>query len=294
MESQDDWKPAGSSPLLIALRESDPHTPESLVTFDRLMVPDIAPDFLEWSAHVAHDVCPHRLTYYFDTHRRGAPLARIVGERFLDLARMLGTTIPPPIARVMTTDVPAHDSVLQVVVGIDERTPPDKRIKYYLVFRSNPSEIIHKIVDSFGSPSPVESVDVQRTYIVGIDFREDGVDDVKLYFRLDLRHLGRVVENVADFDPLVRLSRDVVFQHCLLHPERRQMYLHATHDRVIGPWLAATSRARPAFSQLVQRQIRTQQALTPTRVAPWIISFPYRNRRMDASTSNVYFHLAHA
>lgn len=288
---------ADPSPLLVALRASDARTPESLALFDQFLArSEVMADFFEWSMHIADEVCPHRLTYYFDTFRQGAQdsvTARKVGEQFLALARTLQTNIPADMARVFLDEVPKNDSVLQIVVGIDERSSTNRRLKYYLVFRDEPSEIVRQVLTAAGIATPSGQLDLRRTYILGLDFRNDGVDDVKLYFRLDMRQLARVVENIDDFQPLVRLSRDVVFQHCLLQQNRRQIYLHATHDAVIMPWLNTEARNRPAFSQLIERVTRMNRALAPIRIAPWIISFPYRNRRMDRANSNVYFHLAH-
>lgn len=283
-----------TSPLFAALRKSDPYVPDTLAHFDRsFCASDAAPDFFEWSAHVGEAVCPHRLTYYFDTHRHGASRARVVGERFVTFARALDAPVPDALATTFRGDVPAADALLQIVVGIDERPAEARRIKYYLVFRDEPTRIVRQIFDAVGLSVPEAPLDIRRTYILGIDFVSGGVDDVKLYFRLDRQLLARVVDNVTDFDPLLLGCRDVVFQQCVRRPERRQIYLHATHDRVIAPWLVAQAPQRPALANLLERTERVRQKLEPVGIAPWILSCVYRNRRMDASTMNVYFHLSH-
>jgi hypothetical protein len=109
--------------LFLALQTADPSVPQALETFDRVVVSDaLGPDLYEYSVHVGSRFSPHRLTYYFDTHRRGADVAREAGDRLVRLCAELGLAIPSRLSAFVRSDLPRSSEVLQIVLGVE--APP--------------------------------------------------------------------------------------------------------------------------------------------------------------------------
>jgi hypothetical protein len=280
------------SPLFTALLRTDPSAPQALRSFDALVAGNApAPDFYEWSARIEERLLPSRLTYYFDVGRHGSGVASAAGERFLALCRTLDVPLSSALDSLLRSDLPSRDEILQIVIGIDERDDPLlRRLKYYLVFRAQPRRSVEAVLRAAEMPCP-SSIDPSRTYILGLDLGPSGVDDCKLYFRLDPARAPGHVDNARELGPLLRGTRDFVMQCCLRRPERRQLYLHATNDHVIRNWLAEAAPARPPIGELMDRARAINQGPDGFRIDPWIISFAYRDRRLDASAMNVYFHI---
>ena len=94
-----------------------------------------------------------------------------------------------------------------------------------------------RVIEALGAPNPPPGADPAKVYILGIDVDRAGLADVKLYFRLDRALLPRAVENAGALADLLAGTRLVVLQQCLLRPERRQIYLHATNADVLTRWI---------------------------------------------------------
>jgi hypothetical protein len=278
-----------------AIGAADPAAPEALFTFDRLAAasPPL-PDFVETSARLSgSSISPHRLTYYFDTGRRGAEVARAAGLRFSAICEALGVAAPPSLLSFAAEEIPGRPEILQVVLGID--APEDlsrRRAKVYLIFRGASGPLVRRALSLLDAPSPPPSADLDKVYIVGIDLTAAGLDEVKLYVRLDQERLGRVVTNLATIPDLLAGTRYAVFQQCLVRPERRQLYLHATSSAILATFLERRARGgHIAAAALLARQAAINAARPALGLAPWIISFGYREGRIELEASNVYFHL---
>jgi hypothetical protein len=271
-----------------ALRAADPAAPSSLETFDRIARSgELRPDLYEHSVRVASRVSPHRLTYYFDTHRRGASVAREAGERFVHLSAGLGLRVPPRLAAFVRSDAPAGDEVLQVVLGVDASPEgAGLRVKYYLVFRDHPSACVAELLRAVDL-APAPGTDPDKTYIVGVDVTSGGVHDVKLYFRLEASRVPKVIGNAEAVADLLGASGDVVFQQCTRRPERRQVYVHTKSTVSLSAWLA-----RHGFDEALGRAKSINARLSGARIEPRIVSFAYADGRVDLGAACVYFHLA--
>lgn len=273
--------------LFEAVRGADAGAPAALETFDWIVASrEPRPDFYEYSVRVAERVSPHRFTYYFDTYRRGGGVAREAGERFVELAGALGLALPSALSEFVRSDAPCGSEVLQVVLGVDAAVDGTRtRGKYYLVFRDNPAQCVSQLLRMAGL-TPPRGTDPGKVYIVGIDVMAAGVDDVKLYFRLEPSLLGRVIDNAAELGDLLAATRDVVFQQCTRRPDRRQVYLHARSSASLSEWLARNRLGEP-----LERARLINAKLQGSRIDPWIVSFSHGQRRVDVGASNVYFHL---
>jgi hypothetical protein len=138
-----------------------------------------------------------------------------------------------------------------------------------------------------------KGVDLAKVYILGLDVGAGGMEDAKLYVRLDRRQLGRVVENLRTVGELLVATREVVFQRCL-KDDRSQVYLHMDNPSSIGRYLQQRAVIDGDAARLVDHHAGAQRGLSRGRLEPWIISFPYRDRRLLVGVSNVYFHLVDA
>jgi hypothetical protein len=271
-----------------ALRSADASTPGALEVFDRVVAGRApSPDLYEYSVRFDARLSPYRLTYYFDTDTRGSDAAREAGDRFLELVAELRLAVPSQLSDFLRSDVPAGEEVLQTVLGIDAAADgPTVRAKYYLVFRDDPGECVEELCRAAGF-SPYPGADLARTYIVGVDVSNAGVDDVKLYFRLERSRLRQAVENVGEVGDLLGVSHDVVFQQCVRRPDRRQVYLHSRDTGFLRRWLGLHG-----MEEVLAQARRVDEALVGAHIDPWIVSFAYDRRRIDLTRSNVYFHLA--
>lgn len=273
--------------LLEALRAADPRMPAELAVFDRIAASgEPAPDFFEYSVRLGSSFAPSRLTYYFDVHRRGAAVAREAGARFTRLVAELGLAVPRALSSFVTSEGPASSEVLQVVLGIDTSLGPQGvRAKYYLVFRDNPGRQVRELLATL-ELAPAGDADPDKVYIVGCDVSAAGLDDVKLYFRLDRTLVPRLVENAGEVADLLGASRDVVFQQCTRRPGRRQLYLHVSRSGILQDWLA-----RRGLAATLEHAGRIDAHLAAGRVEPWIVAFSYEDRRLAIDAPTVYFHL---
>jgi hypothetical protein len=281
--------PGVGTELFEAIRAADPGVPHALHAFDRIVASaEPRPDFYEHSVHVGDRVSPNRLTYYFDTQRRGASVAREVGERFVRLGSELGLRVPGALIDFVRSSAPLGREVLQVVVGVDGSPESALRAKYYLVFRDQPGRCVREFLDEMGLAAPT-GADLEKIYIVGVDVTEAGVDEVKLYFRLDAPRLGRILANHSDVADLLTASRDVIFLQGVRRPERRQVYVHATSSGVLSAWLG-----RRGYEAALEHARGVSARMSGARMEPSIVSFPYENGRVRVGKGSVYFHMAHA
>jgi hypothetical protein len=273
--------------LFEALRAADPSAPPALDTFDQVVASEEPrPDFYEYSVHVGDRVSPHRLTYYFDTRRRGAIVAREAGERFLKLSERLGLAVPAPLADFVRSEAPLGDEVLQVVLGVDASPQTSAlRGKYYLVFRDDPGRCVRRVLAAMGLDAPTGAAP-EKVYIVGIDVAAAGVDDVKLYFRLEPTRVTAVIENHAEVASLLAACRDVVLLQWARHVERRQVYVHAESSVSLSGWLA-----RHGYEEALGRARAVNAQMQGSRIEPRIVSMPYERGRVGIGQGNVYFHV---
>ena len=273
-----------SQRLVAALRRASPESPKTLEVFDRIAGAECPrPDFLEWSARIGEALQTERLTYYFDAEKHSADELANVGDRFVALAAALDMKVPPTLATTYAALVPRAETLLQAVLGIDAAAP--MRVKLYLIMRGPAPDLVDGMLAAVGAVRP-SSLDAARVYILGLDFGAEGLADAKLYYRLDVARLPRVVANLGEVREVYEATREVVLQRCLL-ADRSQIYLHADNDSAITKYLARSDATR----QLITHARSVNVELAPQRIAPWIISFAFRDHRLVLDTSNVYFHL---
>jgi hypothetical protein len=276
--------------LFEALRAADSRIPTTLEAFDRIVASgETLPDFYEHSVRLADRSAFYRLTYYFDVHRRGADVAREAGSRFVELSGELGCPLPAALSAFVRADARAADEVLQVVLGIDATADEaSTRCKYYLVFRDAPRSCVTELLGALGLTAAA-GADPGNVYILGVDVTPAGLDDLKLYFRLESRLVPKLIDNLPDVADLLAGSRDVVFQQCTRRPERRRLYLHARNTALLSEWLASRG-----FDDTLERARAINARLSGGRIEPWIVAFSYDRRRLDVEAGTVYFHLATA
>jgi hypothetical protein len=277
-----------SSELFDALRAADPTTPPLLETFDRVVAgSEPRPDFYEYSVHTGDSPSPHRLTYYFDTYRRGASVAREAGERFVRLGAELGVAIPEVLTAFARSDALLGNEVLQLVLGVDGHPDPSRlRSKYYLVFRDNPFRCVTELLRVCGNSTP-DRAEPAKVYILGVDVAASGLQDIKLYYRLEPARVGGVIENDADVATLVATSRQIVFLQCVRQAERRQIYLHAESSVALSGWLL-----EHGYGDALERAQAVNARLPGSRIEPRIVSLPYERGRVSTGQGSVYFHFA--
>jgi hypothetical protein len=202
------------------------------------------------------------------------------------LTEELGLALPAPLRAFVSSGAPSGDEVLQVVLGIE--APPDGtsvRAKYYLVFRGNPGQSVSALLAA-AKLAPVVGSDPQKVYIVGCDVSDAGLDDIKLYFRLEPRRVAGLLDEPGEVTGLLDDSREIVFQQCTRRPARRQMYVHARSSASLSQWLGAHG-----FDDALRRAGAINEHLQGSHLEPWIVSFAYAERRLDLRAGNVYFHL---
>lgn len=268
------------------MRAAVPATSPALEAFDRIAAEDpVSPDFVEHSVGRAAGASSDRLTYYFDVDRRGREVLALVGERFARLCGALGVTLPEPLRAALVDAVPQHPEVLQAVLGIDGGTREVAlRVKHYLVLRGPGTTLVGALLAACGE-APPDGAALDRTYIVGVDVSAHGVDDVKLYFRLDPKRLPASFENASDIADVLGGCREIVFQQCCRRRERRQLYLHVSNPSVLEAWLAAHGGAA-----CLAHARRVSEHLPGQTLAPWIASIACHGRRLALDEGHVYFH----
>ena len=260
-----------------------------LALFDRIAgAPGPSPDFLEWSAHLSGGCEGARLTYYFDVGPGKEATARAAGARFGALAEALRLPLPPPLLPRFFAAVPGAPEIRQVVLGLDDRGGA-VRGKLYHVLQGSAAPLLGGLLEAAGAPLPPHG-ELERVYILGLDVGAAGLLDAKLYYRLDVGRLHRVVGNLAALGALRAATREVVLQRCLLSA-RSQLYFHADNPRSIARFLAARSGSDEAAARLLRWHQAACSGLHQARLEPWILSFAYRQHHLDSSVGNVYFHL---
>jgi len=274
--------------LFDALRTVDPSTPSVVETFGRVVAgSDPRPDFYEYSVRVGKGSSPHRLTYYFDTHRRGASVAREAIQRFIRLGQELGVAVPAALVTFLQSDAPLGSEVLQLVVGVDAHADPARlRCKFYVVFRDNPVRSVDTLLAAVGDSTP-GGADPSKVYILGVDVTASGLQEVKLYYRLEPARVPKVVENGVEIVSLLTACRQVVFLQSVRHVERRQMYLHAESSVRLSGWLLAHG-----YGEALARARTLNACINGCRLEPRILSLPYEQGRVCVGRGSVYFHLA--
>ena len=276
------------SPLLVALRTARPAIPEMLARFDEVVrAGACGPSFEEYSARLGETLSPWRETCYFDL---AAPLAgEIADERFLAAAKAVGVELPQPFVDYLRARASVTPEVMQIVLGYDAGgagTVP--RIKYYLVFRADPSAAVERLRQAVGAPPLPASLDPSTVYIVGVDLSTSGLHDFKIYVRLAPERLRAALRNLDRFAELWRGSRYLVYQRCLVSGGE-QVYFHAASAFVLERELARRAREKPAAAAL-RAQVSAMNGSSRARWRPWILSLPFAGGRLGEAPSNVYFH----
>jgi FAD/FMN-containing dehydrogenase len=275
------------SPLIRALGQARPDLPEALVEFDALARAGGQPSFEEYSARIGDDLAAWRQTLYFDVAEPGQEQAARAG--LLASATELGFVLPSPFRAWLDREGAVGPEVMQVVLGYDAAPQTEQsRLKYYLVFHGPADRRLEALRASLGAPPLPAALPPASIYIVGLDFTRAGLHDFKLYVRLDASRLPSVVRNLRAFAGLVRGSRYVVFQRCLM-TGGQQVYFHATRSEVVEAELDGRRDEAPV-AELVGQIERMNAALAGARLRPWIISFAWRAGQLLRSPANVYFH----
>ncbi len=238
------------------------------------------PDDVETSVQVDARVHPWRLTHYYDARGRSEAVARVVGDRLRGLAAALSTPIPSALDRVIDACDPA---IRQIAIGIDVRARTEEtRLKHYMVLSGDGRPVAERACAALGvEPPPGAALD--RTHIVGVDLTRDGLHDVKLYFAIEPSEVARTLRDPGPWQPLLRACRAVVFQHSLLVADKRSMHFQAGAPAALSGELDRLRDSAPATVDLLAHL----RAIGPS-LEPWIVSFPYRDGRLERGRFNVY------
>lgn len=285
---------AEHSATFAALAATSADVPDALRCFDGLVqASGLVPDLEEYSAKCDAALHGWRSTRYFDTGRY--PQARIgaVDQLFGSLAEHLGADISGFAGvgglRDDAAGVPSG-RVLQTVLGLDARDQAgDFRLKYYWVLRSRPGVLIARLLAQLGVEAD-PNIDLDLVYICGLDFSPRGLVDVKLYFALDRQRVSQVVGNARAVHEVLAGCKLVCFQHCLLSTEKRQMFFHAARSQTLERALIQLGRASASARALTSRIGAMNRVLAGPSLEPWIIAFPFADRRLALQAFNVYFH----
>ena len=280
---------APPSPALAALERAGA-VPDALRLFDRAASAGrgAAPDFFEVSACVGDRVDPFRATYYFDVGRHGIDCAASANARFVAACEASDIELPAAFAELLSTDALAAPTVLQLVLGIDARDDPTAtRIKYYVIFRGDSTEIFTSFAAATGIELPAV-VDPGTVYIAGVDLTAGRVTDLKAYVRLRDDRIASTLRRPALHRELLAGCRGVVFQQCATSA-RRQMYFHASNPAAIEHELTgATNRA--AATPFLRERIAAMNAGADRPLDPWILAYRYDRGELDRTSYTVYFH----
>ena len=278
--------------LVAAVASSAATIPDDFLTFCSV-ISRIRPaaEFSEHSVRFGAAIEPFRLTHYFDVGSGRKSRATDVGSSFLEAAEKLEFVLPPSLPEVVRRLLPQRDEVAQVVLGIDARFEPGAtRLKYYVIFDRSASDAVDAVRAMLGVPT-CAGFDPGQAYILGLDLKQSGLSEMKLYTRLDLARLRRVIRNYDEVAVLARGARSVALQQCLVDQERRQLHFHASNAAIYDEWLSRLSSTNNPLSEAQRHARLVESRLMSGRLLPWIIGLEHRNGRVDLSTGNVYFHV---
>ncbi len=278
----------GHTPLVKALLAVDDATPAHVAAVDACVAAvSRAPDSIEYSAKVGLATLePYRFTWYWDVGRHPRGLAREIVSTFRACADRTGAVVPEALL-----DAPFDAGpVLQLVVGLDARPDPAAtRVKLYAVLSLGARSVVEALGELCGVPQPPPSVDLDLTYIVGLDFGPRGLVDMKLYFALDGRSAPRLLRAPSSAGELLSLSRLIVFQQGLVDPAKRALFFHANDRALLRRELARSLGPDRPMSHLLTRA-RAMGDVVGTALDPWILSYPLVGGSLERETCNVYFH----
>lgn len=272
-----------------ALHALDSDVPEPLRVFDRAC--ERAPvgyDAFEFSAKVASGLDCQRTTRYFDTGRYPEEKIREVDALFRGLGSALNVRTQLLNHAILDSEV-RFTQPLQTVLGLDAGDPARLRLKYYWVLRAHSPNLVTQLLKQLDVPAPA-GLDLDKVYICGLDFDVTGLHDLKLYFALERMRLARTVKNLAPVRGLLEDCKLVCFQHCLLRHGKRQLFFHARHSHSVQRTLERLARSSSWARELLAHVTALNTQLASSKLAPWIIAFPYDNGYLDYSAFNVYFH----
>ncbi|WP_106091808.1 hypothetical protein [Enhygromyxa salina] len=282
---------ATPSPMLRALLSAGQDPPDELLCFDELArAGAAAPSFEEYSARIGAQASVWRQTCYFDV-ASDPSLVAVANERLQRIAEALAVPLPPRMVGVLGDGGVSGPEVLQIVLGIDA-APERPRLKYYLIFRDDSARCVEQLRVALNAPPLPSSLRPGAVYILGLDFTRERLSDFKIYVRLDPTRVRAAIRNLAQFEPLWRGSRYLVFQRCLLSAGR-QVYFHASSPLVLDTWLRGWAARAPAVRgfcgqvELMNKSL-SEQGIAPLR--PWIASLPHANGALQHTPSNVYYH----
>lgn len=257
------------------------------------------PSFEEYSIRLAPEReaaaerSPWRETLYFDVSRE-PQLGALANARFVACAAALGVELPPAFVEALPR-ASAGPEVLQIVLGLDAN-PARLRLKYYLIYRDHSAASVEALHRALALDPLPPALAPGSVYILGVDFQAHGLSDFKLYVRMEPARMSRVIRNLRQVEALVRGSRYLVFQHCLIGAGR-QVYFHASSAELLERWLGQRARRSAATASFLRGQLPAMnRALAERghaqRLRPWILSLPYARGQLRPAPSNLYLHFS--
>lgn len=278
--------PSRTAPLVEAL-ESMGAMPAEFSLFDEIVGrSDSGPDTFEYSVSVGSDLARWRLTHYFGVRDMRHRCVE-AHTRFLEAAGALGIRVPTSIREYL--DQADVSEAVQVAIGIDARLKSSEtRLKYYLICDQQGGAPCEPLRAAAGIEIPSRLTAV-RTHILGLDFRRDGLYDMKVYHALDVGQLHRIFRNPSAHRATIDGAREVVLHECVgaERPRKLHVAFGETKDieRLIASELGEIAGTRPMLAH-----IAALNAHDGVDIFPWILARSYQDGALEKRPYTVYFH----
>ena len=275
-----------SAPLLRALAVEDT-CPRDLTTFDSIVGRGpFGPDTFEYSVSVGRDPARWRLSHYFDvTDRRYAVVE--AHTRFVEAAGALGIPLSPAI-RAYLAEASATDAI-QVAVGIDARPDPTQtRLKYYLICDQKGVAPCESLRAAAGIEIP-SRLTAARTHILGLDFRREGLHDMKVYHSLDVGQLPRIFRKPDLHRVTIDGAKHAVLHECVGQTRERKLHVSfsdtPTLERLMVSELGTVPGTRAMLTHVAE--LNEHEGVD---IFPWILARTYADGTLEKAPYTVYFH----
>ncbi len=265
---------------------------EPMLDFDALVRGGPSgPDFTEHSVAFDSTLAAARLTHYFDVQSGDERRAAIALARFRAVVQRFGHGGSTKLLDRLDELASGARSLLQVVLGIDARpSPGSTRTKLYFLLSEPDAGLVEAVRCAADMPA-LPNLDPAQVFLLGLDFGEGGVSELKSYLRLDIGRLDRIVRSAPDVELLLRQPKAAVLSQPHRRPERRQLHLHAGRVAFHTRWLAERAAHQPALDALNRHVHAVESCLGGERLEPYIVGLPLHEGQLDPRRGNVYLHV---
>jgi hypothetical protein len=275
-----------TAPLIRALAAVD-SCPDELAEFDQIVGrTPFGPAVYEYSVSVGRDPARWRLSHYFDV-REGGHVVVEAHTRFLEVACALGIPLSSAMEAYLAEAI-AADAV-QIAIGIDARPDPaESRLKYYLICDQEGVSPCESLRAAAGIEIPNRLTAV-RTHILGLDFRRDGLHDMKVYHSLNVGQLPRIFRSPAAHEVTIEGAKHAILHECVGAERERKLHVSFTDtptlERLILSEFGETDGTLAMLTHIAA--LNEHEGVD---LFPWILARPYADGDLLRSPYTVYFH----